>query len=139
MTPSTTRLFAALTMMLALATPWRAPAAEGPAARAGLAAAAKPASTRTPEGASKAPEPTPADTAQDAALEAFVDGLVRDSLVQDHIAGATVAIVQDGRVVLKKGYGAASLDPWRPVDPDRTLFRLGSVSKTFTWLTEGIY
>lgn len=68
-------------------------------------------------------------------LEAYVDGIVRDSLVQDHIVGATVAIVLDGRVVLKKGYGAASLTPRRPVDPDRTLFRLGSVSKTFTWLT----
>lgn len=70
-----------------------------------------------------------------AELEAYVDGIVRDSLVQDHIVGATVAIVQDGQVLLKKGYGAASLSPWRPVDPDRTLFRLGSVSKTFTWLT----
>lgn len=67
-------------------------------------------------------------------LEAFVDGIVRDSLVQDHIVGATVAIVQDGKILLKKGYGAADLSPWRPVDPDRTLFRLGSVSKTFTWL-----
>ena len=70
-----------------------------------------------------------------AELEAYVDGIVRDSLVQDHIVGATVAIVQDGQVLLKKGYGAAGLSPWRPVDPDRTLFRLGSVSKTFTWLT----
>lgn len=70
-----------------------------------------------------------------AELEAFVDGIVRNSLVQDHIVGATVAIVQDGQVILKKGYGSADLSPRRPVDPDRTLFRLGSVSKTFTWLT----
>ena len=132
---SIARLFAALTLTLALATPWRALAAEGPAAGAGATVAGKPASTRTPAGAGKASETRLADTPQNPALEAFVDGLVRDSLVQDHIAGATVAIVQDGRVVLKKGYGAASLDPWRPVDPDRTLFRLGSVSKTFTWLT----
>lgn len=99
MTPSTTRLFAALTLMLALAAPGRAPAAEGAATGAVATVAAK-----------------TADTPQDPTLEAFVDGLVRDSLVQDHIAGATVAIVQDGRVVLKKGYGAASLNPWRPVD-----------------------
>jgi len=134
MKSSTTCLFAALTLTLALAAPWRAPAAQGPAAGAGATVAAKPTTTRTPAGAGKSTEARPADAAQDSALEAFVDGLVRDSLVQDHIAGATVAIVQDGRVVLKKGYGAASLDPWRPVDPDRTLFRLGSVSKTFTWL-----
>ena len=35
-------------------------------------------------------------------------------------------------MVLKKGYGFAG--PGRPVDPDRTLFRVGSISKTFTWI-----
>ena len=70
-----------------------------------------------------------------AELEAFVDGLVKDAMVREHIVGATVAIVQDGQVVLKKGYGAASLYPARKVDPDTTLFRLGSISKTFTWIT----
>src|SRR5690349_10513159 len=51
-----------------------------------------------------------------------------------HIAGATVAIVQDGRVVLEKGYGFASFAPPRRVDPKTTLFRIGSISKTFTWI-----
>ena len=55
-------------------------------------------------------------------------------MARDHIAGATVAIVQDGQVVLKKGYGFASLSPQRRVDADRTLFRVGSISKTFTWI-----
>lgn len=67
-------------------------------------------------------------------LEAYVDGLVKDAMDREHIAGVTVAIVQDGQVVLKKGYGAASLSPARKVDPDTTLFRLGSISKTFTWI-----
>lgn len=88
-----------------------------------------------PATAASLPPAIPRSTPPVAELEAYVDGIVRDSLVQDHIVGAAVAIVQDGRVLLKKGYGAASLSPWRPVDPDRTLFRLGSVSKTFTWLT----
>ena len=69
-----------------------------------------------------------------AELEAFVDGILRDAMAREHIAGATVAIVQNGQVVLKKGYGFASLSPSRPVDPDRTLFRVGSISKTFTWI-----
>jgi CubicO group peptidase (beta-lactamase class C family) len=69
-----------------------------------------------------------------AELEAFVDGVVRDAMAREHVAGVTVSIVQNGRVVLKKGYGYAGLNPARKVDPDRTLFRLGSVSKTFTWI-----
>lgn len=101
-------------------------------------AAPAPAFAQSPSASAKAATDRPAiqrSTPPTAELEAYVDGIVRDSLVQDHIVGATVAIVQDGQVLLKKGYGAASLSPWRPVDPDMTLFRLGSVSKTFTWLT----
>ena len=67
-------------------------------------------------------------------LEAFVDGVMKDAMSRDHIAGVTVSVVQNGQVVLKKGYGFASLEPKRPVDPDRTLFRIGSISKTFTWI-----
>jgi CubicO group peptidase (beta-lactamase class C family) len=65
-------------------------------------------------------------------LAALVDGVVREAMVQDHIAGVEVAVVQDGRVALDRGYGFAG--PNRPVDPDRTLFRIASVSKTFTWI-----
>ncbi|MFN3524343.1 MAG: serine hydrolase domain-containing protein, partial [Phenylobacterium sp.] len=69
-----------------------------------------------------------------AELEAFVDGVVKNAMARDHIAGVTVSVVQDGQIVLKKGYGFASLAPERRVDPDRTLFRIGSISKTFTWI-----
>jgi len=69
-----------------------------------------------------------------AELEAFVDGLIRRSMIEDHIAGVTIAVVQNGQVVLKKGYGVASLKERRAVDPDKTLFRIASISKTFTWI-----
>jgi CubicO group peptidase (beta-lactamase class C family) len=69
-----------------------------------------------------------------AELEAFADGLLKDAMAREHIAGATVSVVQNGQVVLKKGYGFASLNPQRAVDPDKTLFRVGSISKTFTWI-----
>ena len=69
-----------------------------------------------------------------AELEAFVDGLVRDAMSREHVAGVTVSVVQNGQVLLKKGYGFAGLKPQRPVDPDRTMFRVGSISKTFTWI-----
>ena len=56
-------------------------------------------------------------------------------MAREHIAGVTVSVVQNGQVVLKKGYGFASLNPQRGRSiPDRTLFRVGSISKTFTWI-----
>jgi len=67
-------------------------------------------------------------------LEAYVDGLVRDAMDREHVAGVTLSVVQNGQIVLKKGYGAASLSPLRRVNPDTTLFRIGSISKTFTWI-----
>ncbi|WP_245863859.1 serine hydrolase domain-containing protein [Caulobacter mirabilis] len=70
-----------------------------------------------------------------AELEAFVDGMVRDAMSADHIPGVTVSVVQNGQVILKKGYGFSNLEPAaRAVDPDRTLFRIASISKTFTWI-----
>ena len=53
----------------------------------------------------------------------------------DHIAGVTLSVVQNGQVVLKKGYGFANLGQRKRVDPDKTLFRVASISKTFTWIT----
>jgi CubicO group peptidase (beta-lactamase class C family) len=85
--------------------------------------------------AAPAPDPVPGVAPLPIAdLEAYVDGVVRGGMGRDHIAGVTVAVVQNGQVVLKKGYGVASLDGGRRVDPDRTLFRVGSISKTFTWI-----
>jgi CubicO group peptidase (beta-lactamase class C family) len=69
-----------------------------------------------------------------AELEAYVDGVVGQAMARDHIAGVAVAVVQNGQVVLKKGYGVDRMSPARTVDPDRTLFRIGSISKTFTWI-----
>jgi CubicO group peptidase (beta-lactamase class C family) len=67
-------------------------------------------------------------------LEAFVDGVVQRAMTRDHIAGVTLSIVQNGEVVLKKGYGFSNLGQRKRVDPDKTLFRVASISKTFTWI-----
>jgi CubicO group peptidase (beta-lactamase class C family) len=69
------------------------------------------------------------------ALEAFMDGLVQAHMQEKNIAGATLAIVQNGKILLKKGYGYASLDERKPVNPDTTLFRIGSISKMFVWVS----
>jgi CubicO group peptidase (beta-lactamase class C family) len=69
-----------------------------------------------------------------AELEAFLDGVMRQAMGAEHIPGLTLSIVQNGQTVLKKGYGVAALEPRRPVDADATLFRIGSISKLFTWI-----
>lgn len=67
-------------------------------------------------------------------LAAYVDGLVNAGMQSDHIAGVTVAVVDRHGPLLLRGYGIAGQDPWRDVDPNSTLFRIGSISKTFTYL-----
>jgi CubicO group peptidase (beta-lactamase class C family) len=66
-------------------------------------------------------------------LEAWLDGFLPYALGQGDVAGAVVVVVEGGRVLLQKGYGYADVERRRPVDPERTLFRPGSVAKLFTW------
>ena len=65
--------------------------------------------------------------------EAWLDGLMPAALRSAGVPGAVVVIVKDGKPVLQKGYGYSDWDKSLPVDPERTLFRPGSVSKLFTW------
>jgi len=70
-------------------------------------------------------------TAEDAA--AYFDGLIPYAISRADIAGAVVVVVKDGQPLLARGYGLSDVKARRPVDPDTTLFRPGSVSKLFTW------
>jgi len=65
-------------------------------------------------------------------VSAWLDGYMPTAMRDDRIPGAVVAIVKDGRVLVSKGYGYANEAKKIPVDPDRTLFRVGSISKLFT-------
>jgi len=73
----------------------------------------------------------PALTATD--LAAFLDGFIPYAIRSGDIAGATVSVVANGEIIFARGYGFADMKTRRPVVADRTLFRLASVSKTFTW------
>ena len=66
-------------------------------------------------------------------FEAFLDGIMAAQLETNHIAGATVSVVKDGKLFLAKGYGYADVNNKKPVMTDKTLFHPGSVSKLFTW------
>jgi CubicO group peptidase (beta-lactamase class C family) len=72
----------------------------------------------------------PSDPAE---LEVFLDGIMAAHKESHHVVGATVSVVAQSRVLLAKGYGHADLRSGKPVDPARTLFRIGSVTKLFTW------
>lgn len=65
-------------------------------------------------------------------LEAFVESIVPPGMEKYHAPGAVVVAVQNGRIILKKGYGYANLESRQAVDPDTTSFRIGSVTKTLT-------
>jgi CubicO group peptidase (beta-lactamase class C family) len=66
-------------------------------------------------------------------LESFLDGMVPYAINRADIAGATVSVVQDGKLLFAKGYGLANVNKRTPVVADQTLFRPGSISKLFTW------
>jgi CubicO group peptidase (beta-lactamase class C family) len=66
-------------------------------------------------------------------VEAFLDGFMPMQLQRENIAGAVVLIVKDGKVLFAKGYGFSDVKARKPVNVDATLFRPGSISKTFTW------
>lgn len=66
-------------------------------------------------------------------LEAFFDGAINVQLETKHIAGAVVAVVVGDKVAFTKGYGYAAVAARRRVDPEKTMFRIASISKLFTW------
>lgn len=83
--------------------------------------------------------PTAPDASADltrADVDAWLDGLVPTALQREALAGAVVTVVADGEIVTERGFGAADLGegdrPPALVDPARTLFRVGSVSKLVT-------
>lgn len=94
-----------------------------------------------------APTPVPAQEAGDtlaavgpvrgptdpAELEAFLDGVVKVQLDEHNSVGAVVTVVKDGQLFFSKGYGFSDWEARTPVDPERTLFRIGSISKLFVW------
>ncbi|MEO1241725.1 MAG: serine hydrolase domain-containing protein [Pseudomonadota bacterium] len=72
-------------------------------------------------------------TREEAVLEAYVDGVVAAHMREHDIPGVSVSIVRNGRPLFVKGYGFADIDGGERASGDETLFRIGSVSKTFIW------
>lgn len=62
----------------------------------------------------------------------LLDALIRQEMERTHVPGAAVSLVKDGRVLLMQGYGHAELSGEMRVDPERTIFRVASISKLVT-------
>jgi CubicO group peptidase (beta-lactamase class C family) len=73
------------------------------------------------------------DIANSTDVEGFFDSAVPAGLAQYNIPGATVSVVLDGELVFSKGYGYSDIANKTPIDPDTTLFHIGSITKLFTW------
>ena len=85
---------------------------------------------------SSQPPPQPSEGKHDMTatdVEAFLDGIVPLQLGRNDIAGATISVVKDGKLLFAKGYGYADVQNKKPVSAQETLFRPGSISKLFTW------
>ena len=68
-------------------------------------------------------------------VEAFVDGIVKPMMAEGHSPSGVFALMKDGRIIFTKGYGWQNVEERIPVDPRTTLFRPGSISKLFTWVS----
>jgi CubicO group peptidase (beta-lactamase class C family) len=66
-------------------------------------------------------------------VDIWLDGYLPYALRTGDIPGAVVTVVKDGQILTARGFGFADRDKRTPVDPERTLFRPGSVSKLVTW------
>lgn len=86
-----------------------------------------PSSIPTPA-AQTTPPPINADE-----VAAFFDELMPEKLIDYKSAGAVVSVVANGEIIFNHGYGYANLEKQIQVDPEKTLFRIASVSKLFTW------
>ncbi len=79
--------------------------------------------------ASAQPAPGPSDPRE---VEAFFEGAVPALLEAYHVPGLVLSVVRDGELLFAKGWGVAAVETGRPMDPERTLVRVASISKLVT-------
>lgn len=72
-------------------------------------------------------------TREEAVLEGYVDGVIAAHMREHKTPAVSVSVVQNGRIVFAKAYGEADVEEHIAADGVDSLFRIGSVSKTFIW------
>lgn len=66
-------------------------------------------------------------------IEAFLDEFLPNQLEKANIAGVTISMVHNDSISLAKGYGYSDINNGKMVQGNSTIFRIGSISKLFTW------
>lgn len=69
------------------------------------------------------------------ALIAAVDAAAERSLETHRLPGVALALVHAGETLHVAGFGFANVEQKVPVDPKRTIFRIGSITKALSLLT----
>ena len=70
--------------------------------------------------------------ADEETLEGFFDRVFDEAMARGRAPGAVCVVVDRDGIVFAKGYGVTDVETKRPVDPERTLFRVASISKLVT-------
>lgn len=91
------------------------------------------AATPTVHSADSTEQVDPPDLSDPDEFESWLDETMADQLEQHRVPGAAVVVVDDGDVLLAKGYGYATVESQRPVVANETVFSIGSTGKLVTW------
>ena len=78
-------------------------------------------------------EPSGAEPDTGPTYETFIDDVMADHFDRFDLAGAVVTVVEDGEILMSKGYGHSDLAAKVPVASETTLFPTASVAKLFTY------
>jgi len=65
-------------------------------------------------------------------VKQWADGYFAKALEEHRISGAVMTVVRDGEIIVNSTYGYADYVAKTAIDPERTQFRIGSNTKTFT-------
>jgi CubicO group peptidase (beta-lactamase class C family) len=69
---------------------------------------------------------------QTAIVDKTISPMITKLMAEGNVPGLAMVIVKDGKVLFKRGYGIADVTAQTPVNPDSSLFHIGSVTKLFT-------
>ncbi|MTI68113.1 MAG: penicillin-binding protein [Firmicutes bacterium] len=65
-------------------------------------------------------------------IEKLVDKVIKNDMENLHIPGAAIVMTKDDQIIFSKGYGYADLENKIPVNPEKTIIRVGSLTKSLT-------